>query len=135
MASDSGRQFGLASTSLDHREHVKSMNAAITQQPVAVECSEEGTMPVGFDQRSVEVRIDVSFCLVVSRDVVELASLFVEAKPHSPALRKVVFNVHGDDRSDASKAVDHDCDQCPVAKPCCRRNVDTLQKLASFVCG
>ena len=133
VAADGRWQANLPSTSLDHRENFQAMNAASAELAMSVEGSKEGSVTVAFDQSGVEVRIDVFLGLVVSRNVVELAAFFVESEPHSSALREVVFDIHRDDRSDTSEAVDHHGDQCSIAKSGDRGDVDALQKFAGLV--
>ena len=63
-----------------------------------------------------EVGINVSFSIMVRRNLVSLAAFFVEAYPPALALLEVVFDLHTDDRTDTRERVNHRANERPVSE-------------------
>src|SRR5258708_2889142 len=69
----------------------------------------------------------------MSRNLVALAALLMEAQPESLAVLVVVFNFHMDCRANAREGVAHQPDQGAVPNSDDRAGVDRIKKLSCFV--
>ena len=58
------------------------------------------------------------------RHLMDLAAFFVEAQPPALAVGELILDAHADRRADAGEAERHQRDQCAVAQPDVRRDVD-----------
>jgi len=98
-----------------------------------IERSEEGSGLTIAEPSREKVLIHVYLGFVMRRHIVTLSAFFVQAKPVPFALREVVFDVHGNDRTDASKAEHHRRDEGSIPKARNRFDLDAVEELPRLV--
>ena len=95
---------------LHHSKHVNSVHSVLRELTSAVDRAKKRAVQLFADIGGLDVRIEIRFGIMVSRHVVVFSPFFMEAKPHSPSLREVVFDIHSNDRRDSGEAVNHHAD-------------------------
>lgn len=69
----------------------------------------------------------------MSRTLMALAALFVQAYPAAPSLNEVIFHLHRNSGSHARKRVCHQRDERPVTQPHHRTCIDAVEQEAGFI--
>jgi hypothetical protein len=70
----------------------------------------------GGDASAVDIRMQISFRVVVAGHVMQLVAFFVQPHPEATILREHIFHFHRDHGPDTRKAVEHEADKGLVAQ-------------------
>jgi hypothetical protein len=127
MAARRDREFGCGRPPLDHRQDLAPGERPSGELARPVNALKERHLRVG-QPAGLQVRVHVSLREMVRRHVVALAALLVQPEPAAPPLGEVVAAPHSDDGADTAEAVDHHADECPVAEPDERADVDAVEQ-------
>jgi hypothetical protein len=79
--------------------------------------AEEGGLFVPADARGLDPRIEILLEYLMAGRLVTLTAFLVQAQPPALAVLEEIADLHRYRRAHAGKAIDHNPDQRPVAKP------------------
>ena len=77
VAPDGGGELRSNGAAFDHGENVEAMQALRAENATGREGSKEGTLSIGFYECGVQIRVEVFLGLVMSRDIMELATFLM----------------------------------------------------------
>ena len=98
-----------------------------------VHAAEQGAFLLVPDAGRFQVSVDVSLGVVVGRDLVALAPLFVEAKPPPLAVLVVVLHLHAHGGAHAGEGVAHEAQQGSVPEAQDSVRLDGVEELAGLL--
>ena len=120
-------------TALDHVKHVESRHWSVAQPVGLAQFTEKWALLVAADSSGGNPGVEVLLKTGMAGHFVALTAFFMQAKPPTLPMLKVISDFHGDRRTDPGEAVDHRPDQGPVAQPNQTISFNCIEQLACFL--
>jgi hypothetical protein len=103
--------------------------------PLTIQTAKERAFAVVRDLGRCQIRVHISLGIVVGRNLVPFAALFMQAEPPAFPFLKVVLHLHANHCAHPRKRVDHHPDQSAIAQAGNRVDIDAIEQYPGVIGG